>query len=216
MKKIILSLIFVLSFSTAIFASQIGDLGFVTEYSAIYIEKDATTTTQTKVYVARNMMRQDLKNGEEIIVTRYDKKEMYIIYPKIRRYILEEYPGQAPVIETKPQEGTFGDMTRKFIDYETINTYRMKKYLVTIKYRGKKENTYQYYEWYQDNFPLPVKTQDLKGVSETEYTKIKLRKPDIELFMKPKSYKQTNIGEINALLLAKEKEEKNTDKKINK
>lgn len=182
--------------------------GHITEYSALYTERDSSGEKTIKVYVARNMTRQDFNNGEEIIVTRYDRGEIYIIYPKLHIYLIEKYNGEAPLFDTSPREGTFGDMTREFVGHETKDTYRLKKYLVTIDFRGNSDNRYQYYEWYRDNFPLPIKTASLKGFSETEYTHIKLRTPKIDLFSRPTHGKQVDRTELETILLVQKDREK--------
>ena len=35
----------------------------------------------------------------------------------------------------------------------------------------------RYYEWYRDNFPVPVKTESLDGKTSYEYVNIKLGRP---------------------------------------
>lgn len=196
-----------LFFSLTVLILSLGSVSFaqdyVPEFSATYIEKDGDTVETGKIYMSNTMTRFDRKNGEEILVIRYDKKVMWSIYPKLKLYVEEDYPMPAPVTSPEgPKEGTFGDLTRKFVGHEEIDTYRMKKYLVTILYKGKKENEYSYYEWYRDNFPLPIKTAALRGNSSYEFIKIKTGKPSIELFVKPKSYKKVTIAEIEALELA--------------
>ena len=207
MKRILTAAALIMMISAACAFAEDKPVIQTTEYSAVYVERENGKETETKVYAAHNMYRQDLKGGDEIVITRYDRKQMYIIYPKLRRYILESYPGEAPVYDPVPREGKFGDMTREFVGFETEDTYRLRKYLVTINFMGKEENRYQYHEWYRDNFPLPVKTKALKGDSETLYTNIKLRRPDIEFFMKPKRYKKVTQSEIQTLLEAQKIEE---------
>ena len=163
----------------------------VPEFSAVYVEKEGESIETGKIYVADTMTRYDKDNGREILVIRYDKKVMWTIYPKLRCYIEDDYPMAAPVTHMEgPKEGQFGDLTREFIGHEEVDSYRMKKYLVSILLKGNPENKYSYYEWYRDNFPLPVKTASVYGNSSYEFTKIKLGKPSIELFMQPKGYKK--------------------------
>ena len=188
----------IVSFGTMAYAQN-----QVPEFSAVYVEKDGDTVERGKIYISNNMTRYDRKNGEEILVIRYDKKVMWTIYPKLKRYVEDDYPMAAPIAPPdKPKEGQFGDLTRKFVEYEEIDTYRMKKYLVTILLKGNAENQYSYYEWYRDNFPLPVKTAAVLGNSSYEFTKIKIGKPPIEVFMEPKSYKKVTNDEIEALEIA--------------
>ncbi|MDO5562320.1 MAG: hypothetical protein Q4F74_01765 [Synergistaceae bacterium] len=197
-RVIILSAIaFVLISCAAAFADDEN----ITEFSAVYVEKDGETTKTGNICVAKGMTRYDLSTGSEIMVIRYDRQLIWLIYPKLKRYIVEEYTAGQPVDPPKPQEGTFGDLTRKSLGFEEVDSYRMRKFLVTVKPNGKEENKYEYYEWYRDNFPVAVKTQSLVGESSMEYTKIKLGKPPIELFAEPRSYKRSTIEEIKAVMV---------------
>ena len=197
---LLLIVLLVLTAASLSFASNA-----VPEFSAVYVEKEGESVETGNIYVSDTMTRYDKDNGREILVIRYDKKVMWTIYPKIRCYIEDDYPMSAPVAHLDgPKEGQFGDLTREFIGHEEVDTYRMKKYLVSILLKGDPENKYEYYEWYRDNFPLPVKTAAVYGNSSYEFTKIKLGKPSIELFMQPKGYKKITHDEIKI----KEREKK--------
>lgn len=186
----------------------------IMEFSAIYTEKDGDTIKKNKIYVARDMSRVELDEGNEIIVTRYDKKVIWIIFPKMKCYVEEECPTQASdVMQTGNREGVFGDLTRKFVGYENLDSYRTKKYLNTMKIDSKKETVYEYYEWYRDNFPFPVKTASVLGESISEYAQIKQGPQDINMFMFPKKYKKVTMDEIKAMEKEDSANTKNTKKK---
>ena len=181
----------------------------VPEFSAVYVEKEGKSSETGKIYVADTMTRYEKNNGQEILVIRYDKKVMWTIYPRLKLYVEDEYPIAAPVAPPEgPREGQFGDLNRTFVGHEVIDTYRMRKYLVTVMLKGDEKNEYSYYEWYRDNFPLPVKTAAVQGNSSYEFTKIKLGKPSIELFMQPKGYKKVTHDEINLLEFEKKQKRK--------
>ena len=195
MKRLIILAVFsVLLFGTSpVYAEEFR------EFSAVIIEKDGESTETNKIYAAIGKSRYDSKNGSEIVVTRYDKKLMWIIFPKYRRYVEEPCTEVQPQNPAPPQEGTFGDLTRKLVGTEFIDSYCTKKYLVTIKPRNEQKNQYQYYEWYRSDFPFPVKVAAAQGNSSTEYTKIKFGHLDPDLFSAPKSYKKVTLEEITEM-----------------
>ena len=130
MKRLIILAVFsVLLFGTSpVYAEEFR------EFSAVIIEKDGESTETNKIYAAIGKSRYDSKNGSEIVVTRYDKKLMWIIFPKYRRYVEEPCTEVQPQNPAPPQEGTFGDLTRKLVGTEFIDSYRTKKYLVTMEW----------------------------------------------------------------------------------
>ena len=121
------ALVLSLFFSHAAYAEE-----KLTEFSASVVENDSGKTETNKIYVAHGMSRYEIKNGREIIITRYDKKVAWIIFPDYKKYVEEECPDSQPADPPEAEEGAFGDMTRKFIAYEEVDSYRLKKFLVSI------------------------------------------------------------------------------------
>ena len=165
------------------------------EFSALFIEKDNDEVQKGKVFVAENMSRYEIEGSGEIIVTRQDKKVIWLIFPKLKKYVEQPYLGEPKKNYEGPDEVETGDLSKKFIEYDSVDSYRLKKILVTVKY-NKGENKDQYYEWYRDNFPVPVKTQSLDGRTSYEYVNIKLGRPPVEIFYEPKGYKKITIEEL--------------------
>ena len=165
------------------------------EFSALFIEKDNDEVQKGKVFVAENMSRYEIEGSGEIIVTRQDKKVIWLIFPKLKKYVEQPYLGEPKKNYEGPDEIETGDLSKKFIEYDSVDSYRLKKILVTVKY-NKGENKDQYYEWYRDNFPVPVKTQSLDGRTSYEYVNIKLGRPPVEIFYEPKGYKKITIEEL--------------------
>ena len=165
------------------------------EFSALFIEKDNDEVQKGKVFVAENMSRYEIEGSGEIIVTRQDKKVIWLIFPKLKKYVEQPYLGEPKKNYDGPDEVETGDLSKKFIEYDSVDSYRLKKILVTVKY-NKGENKDQYYEWYRDNFPVPVKTQSLDGRTSYEYVNIKLGRPPVEIFSEPKGYKKITIEEL--------------------
>ena len=142
------------------------------EFSALFIEKDNDEVQKGKIFVAESMSRYEIEGSGEIIVTRQDKKVIWLIFPKLKKYVEQPYLGEPKKNYDGPDEVETGDLSKKFIEYDSVDSYRLKKILVTVKY-NKGENKDQYYEWYRDNFPVPVKTQSLDGRTSYEYVNIK-------------------------------------------
>ncbi len=141
--------------------------------------------------------RSEVEGAVSIEITRADKKVMWVIFPKRRVYVEEEfwgYPlGQA--LENSSERNDGGNLTREDLGYETIDTFRLKKYLVTVKYNGG-ETEDKYYEWYRSDFPIPVKTESLDGRMSYEYRRIKFSSQDPHLFDPPSRYKKVTPEEL--------------------
>ncbi|MDD4160353.1 MAG: hypothetical protein PHO18_05345 [Synergistaceae bacterium] len=165
------------------------------EFSALIIEKDNGEEQRGKIFIAKNMSRYELEGSGEIIVTRHDKKVIWLIFPKLRKYVEQPYLGEPKQNYAGANEINTGDLSKKFIEHERVDSYRLKKFLVTVKYNNG-ESKDQYYEWYRDNFPVPVKTESMDGRTSYEYLNIKLGRPPAELFSKPKGYKKITADEL--------------------
>jgi len=196
MRRKALTAIVVFVFAAFCGASLAADMA--AEFSASFIERDAGAEHKGKIYIASDMSRYEIAGSDEIVVTRQDKKVMWLIFPKVKCYVEQEYFGAPKQNISLPQEVDTGDLKREFLGYEMIDSYRLKKFMVTVKY-NKGEAVDQYYEWYRDNFPVPVKTQSFDGLSSYEYTNIKLGRPNMELFAEPKRYKKVTMEEIEAM-----------------
>lgn len=165
------------------------------EFSALIIEKDNGVEQRGKIFVAENMSRYELEGSSEIVVTRHDKKVIWLIFPKLRKYVEQPYLGEPKQNYAGAGEINTGDLTREFIQHEMVDSYRLKKFLVTVKYNNG-ENMDRYHEWYRDNFPVPVKTASLDGKTSYEYINIKPGRPPVEFFSKPKGYKKITMEEL--------------------
>lgn len=169
----------------------------VTEFSAEFIENDNGEVTKGKVYIGNEVSRSELNGSDEIIVTRQDKKVIWLIFPKLSRYVEQEFLGAPRQTFIDPGAASDGNVKREFIDYEWIDSYRLRKFLVTAAYPS--GETDKYYEWFRDNFPVPVKTASMDGKTYFEYQKIKIGPQDPALFAAPsKRYKQVTMEEIIA------------------
>lgn len=173
------------------------------EFSSVVVEKLDGAAETGKMYVASKMSRFELEGSDEIIVTRYDRGVMWIVFPKLKLYVEEPCVGEG-FSGSQVKKGT-GSLSREFLGYEEVDSYRQKKFLITVEYDGKKEQKDQYYEWYRDNFPFPVKTSSLNDSFSYEYTKIKIGRQNPELFAFPKNYKKVTIEEVDAIKASKKR-----------
>lgn len=166
------------------------------EFQADFIEKDGKEVTKGKIYISDGKSRYETAGSNEIVVTRQDKNVIWLIFPKLSRYVEQEYIGGPRPVYIDPDLPDNDNPKREFLDYEWIDSYRLRKFVVTVEYPGGQQD--KYYEWYRDGFPLPVKTASLDGKTSFEYLKIKIGPMDPELFTTPKSYKQVNMEEVIA------------------
>ena len=177
------------------------------DFSAEFTEKEGETTRKGRIYVAAEKSRFELDGTGEIEVTRADKKVMWLIFPKKKVYVEEEFFGAVSYGRTDDTPKDTGDLSREDLGYETVDTYRLKKYLVTVKY-NKGETEDRYYEWRRSDFPVPVKTESLNGEYSCEYKKIKFGPQDPGLFNEPKNYRKISIEELDEMEGAGQKKSK--------
>lgn len=176
------------------------------EFSAEFVENDGDEVTKGKIYVGNGMSRFEVAGGKEIVVTRRDKKVIWLIFPRLTRYVEQEYIGEPQQFFIDPTDTPVDNVEREFIDYEWVDSYRLRKFLVTVTYPSGDKDTY--HEWFRDNFPVPVKTASLDGKTSFEYRKIKIGAQDPTLFVTPKRYKKVPMEEIIELEENAEKGEK--------
>ena len=195
MRKIAASLFFVLLFARAAYCSVAG----ITEFKAVVVECEDGVETASRIWVTGDRSRRDFKNGKEIVVTRNDLKLTWFIYPQIKSYVEMPAYGTFANFNIPDENADTGDLTRKFLKYDERDSFRMKKYLVTVKYKNYNTED-SYYEWTRNDFPIPVRTESLDGKNWTEYTKISRGPIDYTLFDKPKRYKKISSENAEKLL----------------
>ena len=206
MRKIFKAAAFVLAFAAlALTAARAQAL----EFSAEFREKLGDEVREGKIYVTADKSRYEVEGSDSVEITRADKKVMWVIFPKRRVYVEEEFWGfpLGTSLDNSSERSGGGDLSREDLGYETIDTFRLKKYLVTVKYNnGETED--KYYEWYRSDFPIPVKTESLNGYMSYEYRRIKFTTLDPNLFNPPKRYKKVTTEELIELEKQWERSEK--------
>ena len=195
MKKFLL----IITFCMALLAMGAGSASAY-EFSAEFVEKDGSEVTKGKVYMANGLSRYEVNGSGVVEVTRGDKKVMWTIFPRRKVYAEEEFfgiPSVGTAAQTAAPKST-GDLSREDLGYEMVDSYRLRKYLVTVKY-NKGETQDRYYEWYRSGFPVPVKTENLSGTVSYEYKKLKLGPQDPSLFQEPRGYRKVSAEELKQL-----------------
>ncbi|MDO4988622.1 MAG: hypothetical protein Q4E17_06350 [Synergistes sp.] len=207
MKKIFCIFVF-----AAVFAHLNMSCAFAVDFCAAFTEKFGDEKREGTIYMTDDKSRFELKGTNCIEISRADQKLMWLIFPRFKSYIEEKFDG---VITPGHISGAFTpndtpDTTREDLGYETVDTYRLKKYLVTVKYNnGSSEE--KYYEWRRSDFPMPVRTESMNGLYGYEYKKIKMSKQDPNLFREPISYKKITwerLEELEAKAKAKDETKK--------
>ncbi|MEG1602722.1 MAG: hypothetical protein RR340_03815 [Cloacibacillus sp.] len=172
---------------------------FAYDFSAEFVEKDGAEIQKGKIYISGEMSRYEVDGSEAIQVTRADKKVMWIVFPKHRVYVEEAFAGPVSIGSgTAALPKNTGDLSREDLGFEEVDSYRLRKYLVTVKY-NKGETQDKYYEWRRSDFPVPVKTANLSGTVSYEYKKIKMGPQNPSFFVEPKSYKKVTAEELEKL-----------------
>lgn len=166
------------------------------EFSAEFTEKIGDEVRTGKIYVTDDKSRYEVEGSNTVEITRADQKVMWVVFPEKRIYVEEEFWGYpiGSAFENADRQKSSGNLTREEIGYETIDTFRLKKYLVTVKY-GDAED--KYYEWYRSDFPIPVKTESLNGYMSYEYRRIKFTQQNPALFNPPgRRYRKITTEEL--------------------
>lgn len=196
MKKLITSLFALMLAATAAFANY-------TEFKAVAVEFIDGQKTEDKLWVTKDKSRREFNRGREIVVSRNDLKVTWFIYPTIRCYVEIPALGTSANFNMPSETADTGDLKRKFICEEEREGFRMKKYLVTIKYSNMPGED-SYYEWCRNDFPVPVRTESLDGSYWTEYKNISRGPISADLFNKP-AYKCVDSDTAERLLNEYEK-----------
>ncbi len=195
MKKALTALLLLSCLAGTVFASTSG----ITEFKAVTVECEDGAESSGKVWITNEKSRREFNNGTEIVITRNDLKRTWFIYPQIKCYV--ETPSYGTFADfTKPDDNAnTGDLQRKFIGYEERDSFRMKKYLVTVRYR-QFDTEDKYYEWMRSDFPVPVRTESIDGSNWTEYRNISRGQIDPAVFERPKIYKLVSAEDAEKFL----------------
>jgi len=174
-------IIFLLMFSSS-FALAI-------EFSADSIYKGGGKTMKSKMYMKNDRYRTEggAAEGMGIIITRLDKKVIWMIQPKQKMYM--EMPFKSDPKDYKGKD-VKGEIKRELVGSETIDGHPAKKYKVTYKTGSKVGSIYQ---WVATDIDFPIKTEAVDGKWSQEYKNIKVGNVSNSLFEVPAGYKKMNM-----------------------
>lgn len=171
-----------------LFISLIG-YAFAIEFSADSIYKSEGKTMKSKIFMKEDRYRTESPGygGMGIIITRLDKKVVWMLQPEGKMYM--EMPFKTNPQDYKGKEIP-GEVKRELIGTEMIDGRQTKKYKVTYKSGKGVESIYQ---WIADDINFPVKTAAIDGKWSQEFKNIKVGNVSNLLFEIPAGYKKVNM-----------------------
>jgi hypothetical protein len=141
-------------------------------------------TFSGKIFVAGDRTRMDL--AESTIITRLDKKAVYILLPT--KMYMEQALG--PEYAASVGEKLPGEISREQVGEEEVGGRRAGKFKVTYVLDGKEDVVFQ---WIDDKLGVPVKMTSPDGSWSLEYTNVKPGPQPGELFEVPEDYSKFNM-----------------------
>jgi hypothetical protein len=149
------------------------------EVTADTVTKEGKKTTQGKIYVKDTKVRVEKRSTPIYAIVRGDKGVLWQINGAENTYIEAKLtPDLKPIYEEKLP----GEVSRKQVGTETVDTHPTKKYEVSAKRAGKTET---YYLWFATDIGFPVKVANANGNWTVEYKNVKKGAADA-LFELPK------------------------------
>jgi hypothetical protein len=154
------------------------------EFSADVINKaNGQTAPASKMYMKNKKVRWDSKAGENYTIVRQDLNISWVVMPKQKTYV--EMKSNKP--EQIPQEKMKGEISRRLIGSETIDSHPTKKYEVT--YNSGKQ-VVKSYQWIATDLNFPIKMTAADESWSMEYKNIKIGSQSDSLFEIPKGYQK--------------------------
>ncbi len=159
------------------------------DFSADIITKSGGTSAKSKIYVSGNKSRMEMtdqkSNEKTVLITRPDKKVIWILMPG--NIYMEQAFNPENIIASKDKID--GEVERKFLGKEKVNGIDTDKYKITVMTQGQKSVILAWLD--KDGFP--VKTSDENGKYITEYLNIKKEKQQSSLFEIPAEYQKFSM-----------------------
>jgi hypothetical protein len=162
----------------------VATLTWAAEFSADVVTTAQGHTMTSKMFVKGNKSRMEAQGQPGYTIVRGDKETVWLVNPGQKSYMeMKSDPGRKPKVDEKVQ----GEISRKLIGSETIDTHPAQKYEVTYTARGK---TTKMYQWMATDIKFPVKMAAVDGSWMTEYKNIKMGGQADDLFEVPGGYKK--------------------------
>jgi hypothetical protein len=148
---------------------------------------DIINTTKGKIFKGKIFISKDktrMETPESITITRMDKKLVWILMPKDKKYMEQPFdPGKA----VGTQEKVSGEIERKLIGKEMIDGKMTNKYQIVYNQNGRKETLFQ---WFAPGLQMPIKIVANDNSWTMEYKNIKKAKQPDSLFEVPAGYQK--------------------------
>lgn len=153
------------------------------DFSADMVNTAGGRTMQGKIYMAGNKMR--METAEGITITRMDKRVVWILMPREKMYMEQEFDqSKAP----QTSEKVTGEVERKKVGQEMIEGKQADKYEIVYMADNKKETMYQ---WVLPQIKMPVKmVVPGKNGWSLEYKNLKMERQPDSLFEVPAGYEK--------------------------
>lgn len=148
-----------------------------------------TQVNTSKIYLKGDKCRMEMQGQHQYTIFRPDKNAMWLVMSDEKTFMEMPYdPNQKPRVVGKFR----GELTRKLVGTEDINSHPTQKYEVTLK-EGTKAETF--YEWMATDINFPIKKAAINGSWGEEYTNIQYSVPD-SLFEIPAGFKKISLPAI--------------------
>ncbi len=161
-----------------------GFLGFsfAIDFSADVINSMQGQTSRSKIFVKPDKIRLETEGVEGYTILRMDRNVIWIVVPDQKTYIevkSEQSRGSGEKLK--------GEVSRQYLNSETVNGYMTKKY--EVHYMDK--NTLQKaYQWVATDLNYPVKISAIDGGWSTEYRNILVETQPDRLFEIPEGFEK--------------------------
>jgi hypothetical protein len=176
--------VLVMGIFTAFFAATVE----AADFSADMINTSKGKVLKSKIFMTKDKIR--LETHESIMITRMDKKVVWILMPNDKMYMEQSFnPEKAPATSKKVE----GEIERKLIGQEVIDGRKTDKYQITYTQRRRKSSMFQ---WIASGIEVPVKMAAVDNSWITEYKNIKTSRPSGSLFEIPAGYRSFSAKDV--------------------
>lgn len=173
---------------TVFFVLLSTTMALAADFSGDMIQTTQMGVRKSKIFVSGDKSR--VESEDSIIITRIDKKMMWIIMPQQKMY-MEQSLGPEHLMT--PMDKYPGEIERTLIGREVIDGRAVDKYkIVTAVAMGATEMKSTMYQWLAPDLGFPVKMAAEDGTWMVEYKNIRLGGQAASLFEVPAGYKKSS------------------------
>jgi hypothetical protein len=171
----------------AIFSLSSVTVAFAFDFSSDMVSTSNGQKHTSKIYTQGKKFRMESPDQPGYNIMRMDKNLMWMVMPDQKAYMeMKIDPSKQPRTEEKVE----GEVSRKLVGNETIESRMTDKYEITYKDR---ERTTKMYQWIARDIKFPVKVAAIDGSWIVEYKNIKIGSQPDPLFEVPAGYGKMNM-----------------------